>query len=127
VDQRRNILVTFQGTSEIVTSRVNLDGSTTQLTDIFLPYGMVYTLFAGVPDTPDSYGNGQAVTFGCLSLPCSILFQSDGSVLNNATETYANGSVFIGKTGQTVTARAVTALATTGRIKGYRWSGGVWH
>jgi Tfp pilus assembly protein FimT len=125
VDQRRNVTVTFQGTAETVTARVNLDASTTQLSDYFLPYGMVYTLFTGVGDTPDGYGNAHAVTFGCTSLPCTITFLSDGSVLDGLGGSL-NGSVFIGKAGQSTTARAVTILSATGKIKGYRYSGSAW-
>lgn len=129
VDQRRNVTVTFQGTSELVTKLVNLDSSTTQLSDYFLPYGMVYTVVAGVPDVPapDNYGNGYSVTFGCTSLPCTITFQSDGSVLDGLNGTTNNGTIFIGKAGQTPTARAVTILISTGKIKGYRYTGAVWH
>ncbi|MGD0697074.1 MAG: type II secretion system protein [Terriglobia bacterium] len=128
VDQRSNITVTFQGTRELVTACVaNCKGGQTTLSDYFLPYGMVYTLFAGVPDTPDLYGNGSAVTFGCTALPCQIMFQSDGSVVNFTTGAYQNGTVFMGMTNQSLTARAVTTLATTGKTKGYRWNGSVWH
>lgn len=131
VDQRRNIQVTFQGTSEIVTVKVNLDATTTQLSDYFLPYGMVYMVFAGVADTPDGWGGGpplKPVNFNCTSAlpsPCTITFLSDGSVLDNGGAP-VNGTVFIGKAGQPLTARAATILGATGRIKGYRYSGSAW-
>jgi prepilin-type N-terminal cleavage/methylation domain-containing protein len=124
VDQRRDILVTFRGTSEIVIVRLNLDSTTTPLSDYFLPYGMVYMLFSGVPDTRDGFGNSAAVNFNCggSGLPCTIRFQSDGSVLDN-TGNYINGTVFIGRAGQNLTARAVTILGATGRIRGWRYNG----
>jgi prepilin-type N-terminal cleavage/methylation domain-containing protein len=124
VDQRRDMLVTFRGTSEIVTVRLNLDSTTTPLSDYFLPYGMVYMLFSGVPDTRDGFGNSAAVNFNCggSGLPCTIRFQSDGSVLDS-TGNYINGTVFIGRTGQNLTARAVTILGATGRIRGWRYNG----
>jgi Tfp pilus assembly protein FimT len=139
VDQRRSIIVTFQGTKEIIIKRQDLDltttpptvKSTTLLSDYFLPYGMVYMVFPGppaVPDTPDGFGKSAAVNFNCgssLPSPCTITFQSDGSVLDH-TGAYINGTVFIGKTGSSSTARAVTILGTTGRIKGYRYNGSTW-
>jgi type IV fimbrial biogenesis protein FimU len=125
VDQRRDIQVTFNGTSEIVTMLVNLDSTTTQLSDYFLPYQMTYTVLPGVGDTPDGFGNGSAVSFNCPSMPCTITFQSDGSVLDS-TGNYVNGTVFIGILGQTQTARAVTVLGATGRIKGYHYNGTSW-
>jgi len=132
VDQRRNLTVTFQGTAELVTVRVNLDGSTTQLSDYFLPYGMVYGVLAGVPDVPapDNNGNTQALDFhgapGCTTLPCTLTFQSDGSVVDTSGNP-ANGTIFIGKTGQSQTARAVAILGATGKMKNYRYNGSVWH
>lgn len=129
VDQRRNVRVTFKGTNEMLTETCNDPGcaGTTPISDYFLPYKMTYTLFVGVPDTPDGYGNGSAVTFGCAALPCQIMFQSDGSVVNFTTGAYQNGTVFMGMTNQSLTARAVTTLATTNKTKGYRWNGSVWH
>lgn len=131
VDQRRNVQVVFKATNEMVTLTCTVPdcSSTTPLSDYFLPNGMVYTVVAGVPDVPapDNYGNGYSVTFGCTSLPCTITFQSDGSVLDGLSGTGDNGTIFIGKTGQVTSARAVTILIATGKIKGYRYTGAVWH
>jgi prepilin-type N-terminal cleavage/methylation domain-containing protein len=130
VDERRIIQVTFQGTNEIVTVRQNLDGTTTQLSDYFLPYEMTYSVLPGVPDTPapDSWGNVSAVVgSSCTGMPCTIWFESDGSVVDNTpVHGFINGTVFIGIPGKTQTARAVTILGATGRIKGYHYSGTSW-
>jgi len=141
IDNRRNIEVVFQGTSEMVTNYCGNPNANppsndptcttlTQLSDFFLPYGMTFQVFAGVPDlpAPDNFGNASAVSF-CTGLPCTITFQSDGSVVQGAgsTNVYQNGTVFIGKTGTPVSARAIATLATTGRIKGWRWNGAAWH
>jgi type II secretory pathway pseudopilin PulG len=135
VDQRRNIQVTLQGTGEIVTVRQNLDlttnpptvVSTTTLSDYFLPNQMTYLVFAGTPDTPDGFGKSAAVNFNCGSppLPCTITFQSDGTVVDR-TGAYINGTVFMGIAGNPVTARAITILGATGRIKAYRYGGSSW-
>jgi len=130
VDQRRNVTVTFQGTAELVTVRQNLPNGTTTLSDYILPYGMVFNVFGGVPDVPapDNNGNGQSVNFpNCAGLPCTITFQSDGSVVDGNGNPI-NGTVFIGKNGgQNSTARAVALLGSTGKMKGYRYNGAVWH
>ncbi len=137
VDQRRNILVTFQGTAEMVTVLQNLDVtttpptviSTTTLSDYKLdPNQMTFMLFAGAPDTPDGFGNSLAISFTdqttrvqqCPTLPCTITFQGDGTLVDNAGN-YLNGTIFMGNLGNPVTARAVTILGSTGRIKGYRY------
>ncbi len=129
IDQRRSVTVTFQGTAELVAVVQGINGgSNTQIYDYFLPEGLKYVLLSGVPDTPDGYGNSYAVNYNCPSntLPCTITFQSDGSVLDGGSA-YNNGSIFIGITGQTQTARAVTILSATGRIKAWSYNGSAWH
>jgi type II secretory pathway pseudopilin PulG len=134
IDQRRNVTVTFQGTSELVAAVQSSaacppsGGSSTQLYDYFLPEGFVYVVFSSIGDTPDSFGNSAAVTYNCSanSLPCTITFQSDGSVLDGQCGS-SNGSIFIGLTGKTPTARAVTILSATGKIKGWHYTGSGWN
>jgi hypothetical protein len=89
---------------------------------------MVYTLFTGIGDTPDGYGNTSAVTYNCPGgiLPCTITFQSDGSVLDGQCSS-SNGSIFIGIAGQKNTARAVTILSATGKIKAWHYTGTGWN
>src|SRR5438128_867235 len=92
INQRRNFTVTFQGTKELVVVRQEVPPAgvpppvpavTTSIADTSLPGGMVYMVFAGTPDTPDGFGNAQALNFCPTSGACSIslVFQSDGSVL----------------------------------------------
>jgi prepilin-type N-terminal cleavage/methylation domain-containing protein len=129
IDQRRNVQVTFQGTSELVAVVQGINGgANTTLYDYFLAEGFVYVVFSTIGDTPDGYGNSAAVSYNCSgnTLPCTITFQSDGSVLDGGKGS-SNGSIFIGLTGQTNTARAVTILSPTGKIKGWSYSGTAWH
>jgi prepilin-type N-terminal cleavage/methylation domain-containing protein len=129
IDQRRSVTVTFQGTSELVAVVQGINGaSNTTLYDYFLPEGLKYVLLTGVPDTPDAFGNSYAVYYACPSntLPCTITFQGDGSVLDGSSGS-TNGSIFIGITGQTQTARAVTVLSATGRIRAWSYNGSAWH
>jgi type II secretory pathway pseudopilin PulG len=129
IDQRRSVQVTFQGTSELVAVIVGINGaSNTTLYDYFLPEGLKYVVLSGVPDTPDGYGNSYAVNYACPSntLPCTITFQSDGSVQDGSSGS-ANGSIFIGITGQIQTARAVTVLSATGRMRAWSYNGSAWH
>lgn len=152
VDQRRNFTVTFQGKSEMVTCSSgsipgypacpNAANGLTQVSDYFLPYKFTYmskfsgvgdpdNLLPGVPDTKDGYGNTYAVNFSnsagviCTALPCTITFQSDGTVVDSSGN-YVTGTVFMGFAGDTLTARAVTVLGATGKIRGYRYNGKVW-
>jgi type II secretory pathway pseudopilin PulG len=133
IDQRRYVQVTFQGTSELVgvVQGVTCSSpSTPPCFDYFLPNKMVYMLFTGIGDTPDLYCTGQTmapVTYNCPSstLPCRITFSSDGSVQDGQSGSY-NGTIFIGIAGKSRTARAVTILSATGKIKGWRYTGTAW-
>jgi Tfp pilus assembly protein FimT len=129
IDQRRYVQVTFQGTAEFVATVVGINGgSNTQLYDYFLSNHMTYVLFSGIGDTPDNYGHSAAVNYNCpgSTLPCTITFNSDGSVQDGQSGSN-NGSIFIGIAGQTPTARALTILSATGKIKTWRYTGIAWH
>jgi len=84
--------------------------------------GSVYfQLMTGMPDTPDAFGNADAVEFeGINGGPTAgLFFQPDGTFVD-ATGSPANGTLFLGVTGYSSSARAVTILGSTGRAKSYR-------
>jgi prepilin-type N-terminal cleavage/methylation domain-containing protein len=122
IDQRRNYVATFQGTNEFVLVRNELNGTQTPIADYFLSNNIIYTTVAGVPDTPDGFGNSMAVNFAGGN---QIVFASDGTV--TAANNLVNGTVFLGTAGKPTTARAVTVDGATGQIKGYRFNGTHWY
>jgi type II secretory pathway pseudopilin PulG len=88
-----------------------------------------YLVYPGMPDTPDGYGNGGAVYFeGLIGGPVGgMLFQSDGELVDGTTFLPINGSVFLSTANnQPTTARAVSVLGTTGRVRGWKSSGTSW-
>jgi prepilin-type N-terminal cleavage/methylation domain-containing protein len=87
-----------------------------------------YYLFTTAPDTPDAFGNGAAVEFESLAggPVGGMLFQSDGELVDGATFQPINGTVFIGQPGKNSTARAVTVLGGTGRVRGWKGTGALW-
>ncbi|MGA3324429.1 MAG: type II secretion system protein [Terriglobia bacterium] len=154
VDQRRNFTVTFQGTSEIVTcSSGTIPGAiacpvsangVSEYSDYFLPYSFTWmskfggtndpnNLYSGVPDLPppDNAGKNYAINFTnsvgyvCTALPCTITFQSDGTVVDSSGN-YVWGTVFMGFPGDVIQARAISILGATGKIHGYRYNGKAW-
>jgi hypothetical protein len=84
-----------------------------------------FTTFAGEPDTPDAFGNGGPVFFGGLNggPPAGMIYQSDGTFVINGIGTPINGTVFLGIPGRPETARAITILGATGRVRSYHISG----
>jgi Tfp pilus assembly protein FimT len=94
------------------------------LTTVTLSGTVNFEVIKGNPDTPDGFGNATAVNFaGVDAGPLTgMFFQADGTFVN-LTGGYINGSVFLGQNNTVSTARAVTVLGTTGRIRAYNING----
>lgn len=120
--QRRNIELKFLGTKQIQLVRYEVPNGTTVLSTITLEGKNEFRLFSGTPDTPDGFGNGSAVS---LSGPASWMFLSNGILVDSATNP-ANGSIFLGQDQHPETARAITILGATGRIRNYKWTRNAW-
>ena len=86
-----------------------------------------YVLMGG-PDTPDAFGNSAAIEFGGTAggPVAGMLFQSDGELVDGAAFQPINGTVFLGNPGTSTSARAVTVLGSTGRVRGWKGTGTVW-
>jgi len=99
-------------------------GPDTVIVLIPIPGSVIYTTFPGEPDTPDGFGNGGPIYFGGVNNgpAAGMIYQSDGTFAA-ATGIPINGTVFMGIPGQPTTARAVTVLGTTGRVRSYHISG----
>jgi type II secretory pathway pseudopilin PulG len=82
-------------------------------------------------DTPDGFCLGapsSAIEFKTTSggAPVSILFQSDGELVDGASYQPINGTIFLGQPGKPTSARAITILGTTGRVRGWKSNGTAW-
>ncbi len=122
IAQRRNIEVRFVDNNEIQLVRFDVPNGRTVLSAVTLESGIEFLLFGGVPDTPDSFGKAAAVDFGNAD---TMIFLSDGTLVD-AEGNPLHGSVFLGLPDHPETARAVTILGATGRVRGYRWTGSSW-
>jgi len=129
IANRRYVQLKFPATNQL--QLVQLDtltpgagGINPVLDTVTLSPPLIFTL-DGMPDTPDAYGNGGPIYFeGIVNGPVGgMVFQSDGEFLDGATFLPINGTVFLGVTGQQSTARAVTVLGTTGRVRGWKSQG----
>ena len=91
--------------------------------------GAQFCLTPGVPDTPMGFGNAQAVNFVNASNPGAAVavteFLSDGS-FGGAVGVPVNGTIFTCIPGNKQSARAVTILGATGRVRPYHWDGSAW-
>ncbi len=134
ITYRRYVQITFPnyaangGNNQIrITVRNSLTpnaGADVVLTTVTLSGSVTFQLEAAVPDTPDAFGKATAVNFGNIDggPPAGIYFQADGTFVNSVGANL-NGTVFLGQTNLVSTARAVTVLGPTGRIRSYHVNG----
>jgi prepilin-type N-terminal cleavage/methylation domain-containing protein len=122
IAQRRNIQLSFPSANQIQLTRYEVPTGTTVLSTITLEGKNAFLLISGVPDTPDAFGNGSAISF---SGPASWMFLSNGTLVDSGANPI-NGSIFLGQASKSDTARAVTILGATGRIRDYRWVKNAW-
>jgi Tfp pilus assembly protein FimT len=94
------------------------------LTTVTLSGNVIFQLEAGQPDTPDAFGRATAVNFANTDggPTTGMFFQADGTFVN-LTGNYINGSIFLGSNNSAPTARAITVLGTTGRVRAYKING----
>ena len=106
---------------------VTIGGDTPQpVVSVALPQGAQLILEAGVPDTPMGFGNNNAVYIGNVGGgPPVMKFRSTGA-FTDPVYSPLNGTIFIGVPGQAFTARAVTIMGGTGRVRPYTWTGATW-
>ena len=122
ITQRRSMLIGFVGTNMIRVTRQEFPAGTTVLREVYFESGVQYALIAGVGDTPDAFGNGSATSFGSAA---TIAFSTEGSLVDGAG-TPVNGTVFLAIPGVARSFRAVTVQGSTGRVRGFKWSGSQW-
>jgi type II secretory pathway pseudopilin PulG len=105
------------GTSEVAGPKVSIP----------LPAAAQMVLEPGVPDTPMAFGNTAAVYIGNPPMaggPPIMQFNSTGTFTDQSGVNMLYGTVFIGIPKDVATARAITIMGGTGRIRAYTWAGG---
>jgi prepilin-type N-terminal cleavage/methylation domain-containing protein len=123
ITQRRNMRLSFTGTSVVQIVREEVPGPTlTTLSQIPFEGGLQFLTVAGLPDTPDAFGNATAVSFAAAA---QIKFTPNGTLVDQ-NGNLLNGTVFVALAGQMMSARAVTIFGSTGRVRAFRWDGNTW-
>ena len=105
---------------------VSISGDTPQaMVSVGLPKQTQFVLEVGT-DTPMGFGNSNPVYIGNVSGgPVIMKFRSTGAFTDSLYNPL-NGTLFIGIPNQPFTARAVTILGGTGRVRPYSWTGTAW-
>jgi prepilin-type N-terminal cleavage/methylation domain-containing protein len=123
ITQRRNMRLTFTGTSSVQIVREEVPGPTlTTLSSVPFEGGVQFLLIPTLPDTPDAFGNATALAFNGAT---EIKFGPDGTLVDQNGNSL-NGTVFVALANNKLSARAVTILGSTGRVRAYRWDGTAW-
>jgi prepilin-type N-terminal cleavage/methylation domain-containing protein len=123
ISQRRNVRVAFNAPNQIVVSRVEVpSGTLTAITTVWIEDGVRFLQIAGVPDTPDGFGSGSAISFGTAT---SIAFTSEGQLIDQHGDPI-NGTVFLGRFNDSTSARAVSIFGPTALLRQWRWNGRQW-
>jgi len=123
ITQRRNMRVTFTNSNQVDIQREEIPGpALTTLQTTVIEGGVQFLIVSGVPDTPDAFGNSSAVAFGSAT---EVKFNPQGQLVDQNGQ-MLNGTVFVALSQDKRSARAVTVLGSTGRVRGFRWNGTVW-
>lgn len=121
VAYRRGVDVRFVDPNRIQLWRLD-PGEEILLLDLSLDYGATFQLDDDIPDTPDGFGQASATDFGDAG---TIRFVPDGT-LTAGDGIPLSGTIFMMRTGEPFSARAVTVSGGSGRAQPYRWTGSQW-
>lgn len=128
ISHRREVQVQFGGTNQLTVTELWLVGTAPPATTVSFEGGAQYIVFSTIPDLPApfNFGNTSAVYFeGVSGGPPVMKFSTTGSFIDGGN-TLVNGTVFMGIPGKPSTARAISVLGATGRVREYHWDGAQW-
>ena len=130
IAHRREVQIQFVGTNQMTISELWITGTPPPPTTVSFEGGAIYMVFTApaIPDIPAPYnfGNSAPIFFGGISGgPPIMKFTTNGSFIDGGN-TLVNGTVFLGISGKPSTARAVSVLGATGRVREYHWDGTQW-
>ena len=127
IAERRTYVVTFNSAVTPNAITITQAATGTIIATETLPLDIFFRTEPGIPTTaattPDHFGTGgtaidfdQAVAGGAKNVIC---FLPDGSA-QDVNSNSNNGIVYLARTGDLYTSRAITVWGSTGRLRGYR-------
>ena len=128
IAHRREVQVQFIGTNQLQITEIWPVGTAPVDKPVSFEGGAQFIVFPSVPDIPApfNFGNIAPVYFGGLSGgPPIMKFSTTGAFIDGGN-TLVNGTVFMGIPGRSSTARAISILGATGRVREYHWDGTQW-
>ncbi|HVH69974.1 MAG TPA: prepilin-type N-terminal cleavage/methylation domain-containing protein [Candidatus Dormibacteraeota bacterium] len=123
---RCEVQVQFTGTNQITTTEIWTAGNPPPPVTYTWGNSTQFMVFGALPDTPMLFGNVAPVYIGGQAGgPGTMKFATNGAFID-AGNNFLNGTIFLGIAGKPSTARAVTILGATGRVRQYHWDGAQW-
>jgi prepilin-type N-terminal cleavage/methylation domain-containing protein len=123
---RCEVQVQFTGTNQITITEIWTAGNPPPPVSYTWGNSAQYMLFAGLPDTPMAFGNVAPIYIGGLvGGPPIMKFTTNGAFIDIGNN-FLNGTIFLGIPGKPTTARGITILGATGRVRQYHWDGAQW-
>jgi prepilin-type N-terminal cleavage/methylation domain-containing protein len=122
INQRRSVEVRFTPPNFMTVVRRNIPTGETVVSTTVLEHRIGFVMFPAFPDTPDRFGNAAAIDFGSAT---AVMFNAEGQFVDG-TGRIINGTIFIGRVGAPMTARALTVFGPTSAIRTFRWNGTEW-
>jgi prepilin-type N-terminal cleavage/methylation domain-containing protein len=144
ISMRRNVLVQITTPNKIQLTVETLPGEApaTPIAPVYLNDnsggGAQFYVYPGLPDTPMAFGNSQAINYVASSggtAGLSVMFSTSGTLVGTTLSSGfstvgnsnpVNASIFLAIPGQQNSARAITVLGATGRVRSYFWTGSSW-
>src|SRR5262249_35852789 len=132
ISDRRTTIVNFTGNNKIQILQTPPGGGVAVplIPPVPIEGGVQFVYFPALGDTPMNFGTCPSAT--CFTNPANpgagipaTSFLADGS-FGAGIGVPINGTIFLGIPGKSSTARAVTILGATGRIRSYYWTGTSW-
>ncbi|WP_291981863.1 type II secretion system protein [Luteitalea sp.] len=128
VTERRNVEVRFQAPDAIEAWREDIDANGAQIgqtlvQQVFIGERMELRRFIELPDTPDGFSAGATAVEFTGAAPWS--FTSEGTLVD-ANGDVVNGTVFLGRPFEPLSARAVTLFGPTALLREWQWNGRAW-
>ena len=126
ISHRCEVQVQFVGNNQITITEIWVAGNPPPPVTYAWEGSARYSVFAGIPDTPMAFGNNAPIYFGGLTGgPPIMKFTTSGAFIDG-NNNFVNGTVFLGIQGNPGTARAISVLGATGRVRQYHWDGARW-
>ncbi|HEY2352761.1 MAG TPA: prepilin-type N-terminal cleavage/methylation domain-containing protein [Candidatus Acidoferrum sp.] len=146
ISKRRNVRIDFNPPNQMQVTVEYLTGEAAGLAyapvylndaDQGVSGGASFYVFPTLPDTPMGFGNTSAIN---LAAPTgggawAVMFTTSGALVGTSAlagfnvvgnSNPVNASIFVGIPNNADTARAVTILGATGRVRTYSWDGSLW-